>query len=84
MLGVINNLNSRIYALNHQGAYYNTPPVNYGTPPVNYAAPLASNLFGGGYNQYGTGYPTAGYPTSNPTLGALTGLVGPLLGLPPY
>lgn len=81
MLGVINNLNARINRLNGRGIAY-MPPVNYGAAAENYAAPVAGNMFGNGYNPYAAGYNT-GYQGS-PTVGALAGMVGPLLGLPPY
>jgi hypothetical protein len=71
MLGVINNLNARIGNLNHRTAYYNTPAANYA--PQYAANPAAYNSYAGGYNP--------AYSNS-PVMGALSGVVGPLLGLP--
>jgi hypothetical protein len=81
MLKVVNNLNARIAQINRgsAGGYYGTPipPASY-VPPVN---PYVANPYGAGYgyNQYGQ-YGAA----TNPTVGALGSIVGPLLGLPPY
>jgi len=73
MLGVINNLNARINHLNRGTAYYNAPAANY-APVDQYAAnPAAYNSYAGGYNP--------AYSNS-PVMGALSGVVGPLLGLP--